>query len=79
MFLIFAQNIDCVYMLEPPHCGGPNEYPQSMFGNKIRKNMYTSANPIFRHIKVVLLGYSFHGHVLLMYKFKDKKASLLSI
>ena len=31
IFLIFAQNIDCGYMLEPPHWGGSNEYPQSMF------------------------------------------------
>ena len=30
-FLIFAQNIDCGYML-----GGSNEYPQSMFQTKIR-------------------------------------------
>ena len=29
--LIFAQNIDCGYSLEPPHRGGSNEYPQSMF------------------------------------------------
>ena len=26
-----AQNIDCVYTLEPPRRGGSNEYPQSMF------------------------------------------------
>ena len=31
IFLIFAQNIDCGYPLEPPHIGGSNEYPQSMF------------------------------------------------
>ena len=31
IFLIFAQNIDCEYTLEPPYCGGSNEYPQSMF------------------------------------------------
>ena len=31
IFLIFAQNIDCGYSLEPPHRGGSNEYPQSMF------------------------------------------------
>ena len=30
-FLIFAQNIDRGYTLEPPHWGGSNEYPQSMF------------------------------------------------
>ena len=34
IFLIFAQNIDCGYTLEPPHLGGSNEYPQSMFWSK---------------------------------------------
>ena len=29
--LIFAQNIDCGYTLEPPRRGGSNEYPQSIF------------------------------------------------
>ena len=33
-FLIFAQNIDCGYTLEPPRRGGSNEYPQSMFWSK---------------------------------------------
>ena len=37
IFLIFAQNIDCGYTLEPPRRGGSNEYPQIMFGAKIRK------------------------------------------
>ena len=27
----FVENIDCGYMLEPPHRGGCNEYPQSIF------------------------------------------------
>ena len=31
IFLISAQNIDCGYSLEPPHRGGSNEYPQSIF------------------------------------------------
>ena len=31
IFLIFAQNIDREYTLEPPQWGGSNEYPQSMF------------------------------------------------
>ena len=31
IFHISAQNIDCGYSLEPPHRGGSNEYPQSMF------------------------------------------------
>ena len=37
IFLIFAQNIDCGYTLEPPRRGGSNGYPQSMFWRKIRK------------------------------------------
>ena len=27
IFLIFAQNIDCGYTLEPPHWGDSKEYP----------------------------------------------------
>ena len=37
-FFIFAQNIDCVYTLEPPRRGGSNDYPQSMFWSKNKKN-----------------------------------------
>ena len=49
VFLIFAQNIDCGYTLETPHRGGSNEYPQSMFWSKNKKNRYTctSATPFF--------------------------------
>ena len=47
IFLIFAQNIDCGYTLEPPQRGGSNEYPQSMFWSKTKKNMYTRVNPTF--------------------------------
>ena len=39
-FLIFAQNIVCRYTLEPPHRGGSNEYPQSMFWSKNKKKIY---------------------------------------
>ena len=46
-FFIFAQNIDCGYTLEPPRRGGSNEYPQSMFWSKNKKNRYTPAYPIF--------------------------------
>ena len=41
--------------------GGSNEYPQSMFWSKNKKNRYTPANPSFTNIKV---GYTFHGHIL---------------
>ena len=53
IFLIFAQNIDCGYSLEPPRRGGSNEYPQSMFWSK---NRYTPAYPSFFYIKVGLKG-----------------------
>ena len=39
IFHISAQNIDCGISLEPPHRGGSNEYPQSMYLSKIRKIM----------------------------------------
>ena len=47
IFLIFAQKIDCGYTLEPPRGGGSNEYPQSMFWSKNKKNGFTPANPSF--------------------------------
>ena len=47
IFLIFAQNIDCGYTLEPPRRGGSNEYPQSMFWSKNKKNRHTPAYPSF--------------------------------
>ena len=40
-FLIYAQNIDCGYTLEPPRRGGSNEYSQSMFLSVNKKdNVY---------------------------------------
>ena len=39
IFLIFAQNIDCGYTLD--------EYPQSMFWSKNKKNRHTPAYPSF--------------------------------
>ena len=47
IFLIFAQNINCGYTLEQPQRGGSNEYPQSMFWSKNKKNMNTRVNPTF--------------------------------
>ena len=46
-FHISAQNVDCGYSLEPPHRGGSNEYPQSMFSNKNKKNNVYPVNPSF--------------------------------
>ena len=55
IFLIFAQNIDCGYTLEPPQLGGSNEYPQSMFLSKNKKNVYP-CKPQFYYIKVGCKG-----------------------
>ena len=56
IFLIFAQNIDCGYTLEPPRRGGSNEYPQSMFWSKNKKSRYTPAYLQFYYIKVGFKG-----------------------
>ena len=48
IFHISAQNIDCGYLLEPPHQGASNEYPQSMFLSRNKKKIfYTPLNPSF--------------------------------
>ena len=33
-----VQNIDCGFSLEPPRRGGSNEYPQSIFLSRNKKN-----------------------------------------
>ena len=60
IFLIFAQNIDCRYTLEPHRRGSSNEYPQSMFWSKNKKNRYTPAYPSSTIQKWGLRGYSIH-------------------
>ena len=47
IYFSYIDNIDCGCTLEPPHRGGSNEYPQSMFWSKNKKNMYTHAYPSF--------------------------------
>ena len=59
IFHIFAQNIDCGYTLEPPRQGGSNEYPQSMFLSRNKKNNvypYKRGKPQFYYIKVGFKG-----------------------
>ena len=57
IFNIFAQNIDCGYMLEPPQWGGSNKYPQSIFWIKSKKNVYIyPCKPQFYYIKVGYKG-----------------------
>ena len=52
-FHISAQNIDCEYSLEPPRRGGSNEYPQSMFLSRDKKNNVYPCKPQFYYIKCV--------------------------
>ena len=47
-----AQNIDSRYTLELPQWGGSNEYPQSMFLNRNKKNNIYTCKPQFYYIKV---------------------------
>ena len=56
IFRIPAQNIDCGYTLEPPRRGGSNEYPQSMFLSRNRKNYVYPCEPQFYYIKVGFKG-----------------------
>ena len=55
-FHISAQNIDCGYSLEPPRRGGSNEYPQSMFLSRNKKNNVYPCKPQFYYIKVGFKG-----------------------
>ena len=56
IFHISAQNIDCGYSLEPPRRGGSNEYPQSMFLGRNKKNYVYPCKPQFYHTKVGFTG-----------------------
>ena len=56
IFHIFVQNIDCGYSLEPPRRGGSNEYPQSMFLSRNKKNNVYPCKPQFYYIKVGFKG-----------------------
>ena len=56
IFHISAQNIDCGYSLEPPRRGGSNEYPQSMFLSRKKKNNVYPCKLQFYYIKVGFKG-----------------------
>ena len=51
-----GQNIDRGYSLEPPRRGGSNEYPQSMFLSRNKKNNVYPRKPQFYYIKVGFKG-----------------------
>ena len=56
IFHISAQKLDCGYSLEPPPRGGSNEYPQSMFLSRNKKNNEYPCKPQFDYIKVGFKG-----------------------
>ena len=56
IFHISAQNVDCWYSLEPSQRGGSNEYPQSMFSSKNKKNNVYPCKPQFYYTKVGFKG-----------------------
>ena len=64
LFVIFGRNRDCGYPLEPPHRGGSNGYPQSMFYSRNKKNNVLPCKPHFFYIKWGLWGSKLHRHVL---------------
>ena len=49
-----AQNIDCGYSLEPPRWGSSNEYPQSMFLSRDKKNNVNPSFTIYKRTMMVL-------------------------
>ena len=64
IFLIFAQNIDCGYTLEPPHEAVLTSTHNLCFRAKIRNNEYP-CKPQVHYIKVGVRGSSLHGHVIM--------------
>ena len=53
---ISDQIVDCGYSLEPPQRGGSNEYPQSMFFSRNKKNNVYPCKHQFYYIKVGFKG-----------------------
>ena len=56
---ISDQNIDCRYSLEPHRRGGSNEYQQSMFLSRNKKDNVYPFKPQFYYIKVGFKGVKF--------------------
>ena len=73
-FPISAQNIDCGYSLEPPRRGGSNEYPQSMFLSRNKKNNIYPCKPQFYYMKV-----GFEGVKIIQACFRDDNFSIIFV
>ena len=66
IFHISAQNIDCGHSLELPLQGSSNEFPQSMFLSKNKRNNVHLCKPQFYYIKVGFKGSKLYRHVFVM-------------
>ena len=69
-FIFLHKNIGYGYSLEPPQRGGSNEYPQSMFLSRNKKNNVYPCKPQFYYIKV-----GFKGVELIQACFRDVKVT----
>ena len=69
--LISAQNIDCMYLLEPPRRGGSNEYPQSIFWTEIWKKKYLNFLSENFHFLVVKFSMYLNRHDFVMDTFSS--------
>ena len=67
IFHISAQNIVCGYSLDPPRRGGSNEYPQTMFLSRNKKNNVYPCEPQFYYIYWGLKGSIDYRRVSVMY------------
>ena len=66
IFHISAENINCGYSLEPPRRGVSNEYRQSMFLSRNKKNKVYHCKPQFYCIKVGFKGSKWYRRVFVM-------------
>ena len=66
IFFIFLLDIDCGYSVEPPCQGGSNEYPQSMFLSRKKKNNVYPCKLQFYYIKVGFKGSKLFWYVFVM-------------
>ena len=55
-FIFLPKTIDCGYLLELPRWGSSNEFPQSMFLSRNKKNNVYPCKPQFYYIKVGFKG-----------------------
>ena len=60
IFLYFCSKHGLWYLLGPPRRGGSNEYPQSMFLSRNKRNNVYPCKPQFYYIKVGFKGVKFN-------------------